>query len=839
MSKIYVLDTNVLLHDPKSLFAFEDNEVVIPLVVLDELDKKKDRGHEEIARHARMVIRSLDDMRDVGNLHEGVKTASGGLVRVELNHKDSIPEQLDPTRADNRIISVMLGLTSEQPDRTVTLVTKDINLRVKCDALNVPAEDYHSDSVAESAEFIYSGVTEDDISNRELDKFYKDGVWQPHDGIKLYKNQYILFNPNLNSKHSRLARFDGQQCVKINAPESVWGISPRNKEQACALDALFNPDIKLVTLIGRAGTGKTLLAVAAGISQIFDNYVYRKIIMSRPVVPMGKDIGYLPGDKDEKMRPWMAPLQDNLELLFSEKGANYLEMERDAGKIEIGVLSYIRGRSIPRTFIIIDECLTEGHLVSMADGSLKDVSNIVVGDVVVSTNISDNKVSTGIVDGVIERDTDEIYDIKTSVSTMSCTSNHPMYVYNDGFHKKQASDICVGDFIPVPRSVPHVKTIDLDGRIAYFLGMILSDGHITKDYKTIKVAVRKDIGHFENRFRDGIMAIVKQDISRDFVNKRGDYTICLNKKSLVQKICSDYGILSGNKAWKIRVPRVIFNLDIESVKLFVSALFDAEGDINITNSGSLVINYTTASLYMAKEVQHLLKKFNIVARRMDYVHKDSGSDMHRVYITGSDAYAFYSNVGFLMDRKQRILSAHFRDNVPLDKARLPLAGLLRDRLRGAGVKWRDSLLSSIQSSKTIYRYMLNARYSEFFSKEEMEFFNSHNFYEVKSISSRNAKCKVYDFRVPQLGTFCADGMLSSNCQNLTRHEVKTIITRSGEGSKVVLTGDINQIDNPYIDAVDNGLSFAIEQFKDEAIASHITLKKGERSELANKAAELL
>lgn len=383
MSKIYILDTNVLLHDPKSLFSFADNEVVIPLVVLDELDKKKD-GHTEVARHARMVIRDLDEMRLQGNLTTGVKTPAGGIVRVELNHKDNIPAHLDPARADNRIISVVLGLKEDSPKRKVALITKDINLRVKCDALGVKAQDYTTDSVAESADSIYCGESEINVPDGHIDMFHSLGYLDPGIVKSYYPNQYVLLRSHSMPKHSGLARYEQGKLVKVEPHQDVWGISPRNKEQVFAFDALFNPDIKLVTLIGKAGCGKTLLAAAAGLAQVFDSHVYRKLIITRPVVPMGKDIGYLPGDKDEKMKPWMAPLWDNLELLFSEKGVGYMEMERQAGgKIEVEALTYIRGRSIPKTFIIVDECqnLTRHEVKTIITRVGENSKVILTGDI--------------------------------------------------------------------------------------------------------------------------------------------------------------------------------------------------------------------------------------------------------------------------------------------------------------------------------------------------------------------------------------------------------------------------------------------------------------------------
>lgn len=354
MRKIYILDTNVLLHDPRSLFAFQDNELVIPLVVLDELDKKK-QGHDETAKHARMVIRSLDKMRLEGSIHKGVKTPGDGLVRVELNHRDQCPADLDPNRVDNRLIGVALGLIKSRADEKVILITKDINLRVKCDALGVVTEDYNADSVAESPNSIYEGSKEIWVPGTTIDMVHNDDCVSADGYGTSHENQYVCMRNDTNPKHSALAKYSKGSFVKVSNVGSIWGISSRNKEQAFALDALFDPNIKLITMIGKAGTGKTLLAAAAGISQVLDSHEYRKLIMTRPVQPMGKDIGYLPGDIDDKMRPWMAPLQDNLDLLFSEKGSSYLEMQRESGVIEVEALTYIRGRSIPRSFIIVDE----------------------------------------------------------------------------------------------------------------------------------------------------------------------------------------------------------------------------------------------------------------------------------------------------------------------------------------------------------------------------------------------------------------------------------------------------------------------------------------------------
>lgn len=350
MTKIFVLDTNVLMYEPNSIFTFEDNEVVIPLVVLDELDKKKD-GTNQASRHARMVIRMLDEMRYLGNLHEGVPTESGGKIRVELNCKNNVPESLDPIRIDNQIISVAIGLSKSGQD--VKVISKDLNLRVKCDALKVKAEDYTSDFVVDSLDEVYKGHRKLEVSSEDIDAVCGGKSINPVIGLNI--NEYLHLVSNSNPQHGTLARFNGTEIEKIKYYNNVWGISPKNREQKYVLDALFNPDIKIVTISGIAGTGKTLCSLVAGVSQILDHNVYKKMSITRPTQPLGKELGYLPGSLEEKMSPWMTPIMDNLELIFSDKGKNYIEQLRDSGLIEIEPLTYIRGRSLNSSFMVLDE----------------------------------------------------------------------------------------------------------------------------------------------------------------------------------------------------------------------------------------------------------------------------------------------------------------------------------------------------------------------------------------------------------------------------------------------------------------------------------------------------
>lgn len=365
MNKIYVLDTNVLLQDPLAIFSFEDNDVVVPAVVLEEVDSKK-RYMDEVGRNARYVSKLIDSFRELGKLHESIPLENGGTFRIELNHRSfqQLQEIFVEKTNDNRILAVAKNLSLEEEakgnGKTVILVSKDTLVRVKADALNLLAEDYLSDRVVE-VDHIYTGYLEYYINTDLLNKFYERSELPVSDiaNHPFYPNQFIVLKDALGGKSSALGVVDksGTKIKKfVFSNEHIWGIRPRNAQQSMALELLLRDDIPLVTLIGKAGTGKTLLALAAGLMQTEDLQNYKKLLVARPIVPVGKDLGYLPGEKDEKLRPWMQPIYDNLEYLFNTKKPGELDaILAGMGSIEVEALTYIRGRSIPEQFIIIDE----------------------------------------------------------------------------------------------------------------------------------------------------------------------------------------------------------------------------------------------------------------------------------------------------------------------------------------------------------------------------------------------------------------------------------------------------------------------------------------------------
>ena len=380
--KTFVLDTNVLLHDPQSIFKFQDNLLIIPVTVLEELDKMK-RVPGDLGKNARDIIRILDSLKDkgTGNLHTGVILNGGLEVRIipEIKPQPSLPLPLDTN--DNRIILTALSL--KEKGENVIYVSKDIASRVKAASLGLEAEDYENLKVDSST--LTSGIQKISVEKREIDLFYKDGHVTLTNGHSFNANEYCVFTSPENS--SAIGRYNAQlkQFDSLLKTPPLWGIKPKNVEQKCAIDLLMRDDIQLVALIGQAGTGKTLLALAAGLRKVFDESAYSRILVSRPIVPLGRDIGYLPGTKEEKLYHWMQPIYDNLEFLCDSSGnvpSETLKWVMESKKLEMEAVTYIRGRSLPKMFIIVDEAqnLTPHEVKTIISRAGEGTKVILAGD---------------------------------------------------------------------------------------------------------------------------------------------------------------------------------------------------------------------------------------------------------------------------------------------------------------------------------------------------------------------------------------------------------------------------------------------------------------------------
>ncbi|WP_243373908.1 PhoH family protein [Geotalea sp. SG265] len=387
--KHFILDTNVLLYDPQAVFKFEENNIIIPITVIEEIDRfKKDMN--ETGRNARQISRLLDDLRKEGSLSEGIQLENGGNLRVEIYEEQvmkRLPPELREERGDNRILAVAFDVKAKNENAPVIFVTKDTNLRIKADAIGLVAEDYESDKVV--IEDLYSGFLEIDAEADLIDRFHGQG-WLPMEDT-MYPNQFVSFRDRLNATHTAIGRYDEKEkkvvAIKRAGKEGIWSIHPRNREQAFALEALLDDNIKLVTLVGKAGTGKTLVAIAAGLHKTAEENVYNRLLVSRPVFPMGRDLGFLPGDIEEKLTPWMQPIFDNVELLLTghegEKrhSKGYKELMA-MGIMDIEPLTYIRGRSIPNQYMIVDEAqnLTPHEIKTIITRAGEGTKIVLTGD---------------------------------------------------------------------------------------------------------------------------------------------------------------------------------------------------------------------------------------------------------------------------------------------------------------------------------------------------------------------------------------------------------------------------------------------------------------------------
>jgi len=405
----FILDTNVLIHDPTAYRQFKENNVIIPLKVLEEIDQFK-RELSERGRNARMVSRSLDELRKTGRLSDGVALESGGTIKVIFADKEN-PFSVGLS-ADDLIIKLAVDLQKSQPDVKCTVVSKDINLRLKADALGLEAEDYENGQHHEPDE-MYSGQAVLEADSEAIGFFAREGHAVIQGMEELFANQYVTLQNPIDPKQTMLGRYDAEthRVVKLLTIDNNAPITPRNREQRFAMDALLNDKIKLVTLSGKAGTGKTLLAIAAGYHQVMDTKQYKRLLVSRPIFPMGKDLGYLPGTVEEKLDPWMQPIHDALALIVHSRTGNVNVPNKRGGDIiasnpliDVEPLTYIRGRSIPNQFMIVDESqnLTPLEVKTVITRVGHDTKIILTGDLYQIDNPYVDSLSNGL-SAVVEK----------------------------------------------------------------------------------------------------------------------------------------------------------------------------------------------------------------------------------------------------------------------------------------------------------------------------------------------------------------------------------------------------------------------------------------------------
>jgi PhoH-like ATPase len=387
MKKYFVLDTNVLLHNADAIDSFADNVVILPMTVIEELDKFKSRN-DELARNARQIIRNLDKLRSRGHLGDGVTMENDGVLRIFMERNDVTVEGMDMSIPDNRILAVAHYFKVK--GERVIFVSKDINARLKADALGIEVMDFEKQTV--NFDELFCGYRELKVAATIVDEFFREDLYVL-DGYNFSPNEFVLLIDENNEKHTGIGRALDQKTIgHLNSNfDSAWNTRSRSKEQRMAYELLLDPTVELVTLVGQAGTGKTLLALAAGLEMVLHQKQYERLLVSRPIIPLGKDLGYMPGTKDEKLTVWMQPIFDNLTLLMGgskENNDNGQSVRSKVEKlltdnvVELEALSYIRGRSIPRQYIVVDEAqnLTPHEVKTIVSRAGEGTKIVLTGD---------------------------------------------------------------------------------------------------------------------------------------------------------------------------------------------------------------------------------------------------------------------------------------------------------------------------------------------------------------------------------------------------------------------------------------------------------------------------
>ena len=431
--KNYVIDTSVFLTDSSCLFKFGNNDLFIAHKVLEEIDKHKKR-QDSVGFHARHTIKVLDELREKGSLSKGLRLGKGmGILKVEEASRP-LPGSLSMRVPDHQILGVALAVQEAYPKRKTVVLSRDINMRVIADSVGMLTQDYNSSQVVENTDKIYSGQASILVDDELIDQFYAgEDIYLPHELVaaqntKLYPNMFVMLVSSSSEKKTALCKFNShnnpvERLVDFKN-ELQWGVHPRNKEQKFAFNLLMDPDIHLVTLIGQAGSGKTLCAIAAGMEQsvsfgtmfskkssnMFDKIkydldqsshheedLYRKLVVSRPIQPMGRDIGFLPGSMEEKMLPWLKPIQDNIQFIMGND-KTMLQNMMESGSIELEALTYIRGRSISNAFIIVDEAqnLTALEVKTIITRAGEGTKIVLTGDIEQIDNVYTNETSNGL-----------------------------------------------------------------------------------------------------------------------------------------------------------------------------------------------------------------------------------------------------------------------------------------------------------------------------------------------------------------------------------------------------------------------------------------------------------
>lgn len=794
MKKVYVLDTNVLIYDPESLFKFEDNDVVIPIFVVEEVDKFK-REQTDRGKNARAVCRHLDKLREGGSLKTGVPLPGGGTLTVKVPlSKPELYSAFDKESMDQAILQTALFVKQDLSDRKVVFVTMDTNLRVRSDSYGLDTETYEAPRV--NVESVTGSILQLDVDPMDIDTLHsdKEGLdltdFRAEYGLTegIFENRSLILRSNKNPNQTGLARVSKGRVRKLGLPKSpILGIRPKNVEQSFALDLLLDPSIHLVTLLGIAGSGKTLLAILAGLDQLLKGK-YERILITRPVIPLGRDIGFLPGDITEKLSPWMQPIYDNLAQILKEgKVAETMEQLKEREAIKMEPLTYIRGRSLQNQFIIADECfpykinimtrkgpIQIGHLFKqwIKDKELPEVLTFLEN----TGEFGYRKITQ-----MWHRGKKPTVTVHASNRKIRCTPNHK-FLTERGW--VEASNLVSGDLLVASEpQTSHVIQVLNETQTQIVIGSYLGDGGFNT-YRKGSSRLRLTHGRHQKDYCDwklsffGVKSreVLGAGYNPDEPKFTGqtltfgtDYNLQTPKKEIDPKILNDMDV-RGLAIWF---------MDDGSTSNHMGGTFHTQSFTEDTVRN--LSTFLSRRFGLMSTPRNHGKGWLLTLRKYDYMKL---CELIAPWVHPNLSYKIHPDYASLV---------------------------------GTAV-W-----DSVQIK---YGYVL-----------------------VKGVVSSSKEEHVFDMEVEETHNFCVSdsghggldtsSVVAHNCQNMSLHEAKTLISRCGANTKIVLTGDPFQIDNPYVDSSTNGLSVVSHKFQGESLAGSVALMKGERSPLSELATKLL
>jgi len=794
MRKIHILDTSVLIDDPAAYKYFKNSDVIIPITVINELDKKK-VSVGEVGKNSRVCCRLLDKITELGDISKGVLLDDDILLKVDATYYDLMEDKYkgfgDPYYPDTQILVSTFVIHNNNPDKEVILVSNDINLRIKAKSrgINAIAHEVPRCSLSD----LYAGIQTIKNDDAALD-LQKKGIINPAlYGIELNPNECAYFEDS-SGNDIALARQTSPNKLEIIKKIYPWHLSARNKEQLCAIDMIMDKNIDLVTLIGRAGTGKSLVVLATALELVINRKEYDRLIIYRPIQSVGNDIGFLPGTMEEKLAPWFQAIMDNFETLFTSKnGGDWrreLEMYVKRGRIEMEAITYIRGRSIPNAIILLDECFPyeqniETNSGKKRIGTLYDMwNNKKELPLVKSYNEHTNQFEYKKIINAWNRGERDLLQITCGNRKIKCTENHKFLTENGWV---EANKLQRGDLIKTTSPDGHhlLKSVNND-QLQIILGSFLGDGNISN--------------HGLNRYRLRVVHGKQQE----------EY--CKWKAFMFNSNTNEIINNGYSKKPYIKFSSEMFALPNEFPK-----------------------NKTTCP-------QWILDRLD--ARGLAIWFMDSGSVQNNVNAT-------ISTCSFNEDSQKRMVqklqSMGIDCNYKFSPMKYKKSGYYSIYMNKNGYLKLCEIISPYVHTDLHHKIYDSANNPEIGSYIWSNKFNNYGLTIVDSIDILSEKEIVYDLEVEDNHNFivCSSsrntmgGLIAHNCQNLSKEDVKTVLTRAGENSKIILTGDIEQIDNSMLDATSNGLTYVIEKFKGSDLAGHITFTQGERSKLATLASEIL